>query len=154
MWYFLNAPLPKLCLVTLPNIKDGCHGFWLVEKLVKRTTDNRHKVMGKAHFSLQPWWTKYFLENYQLLPCLDTIGPVVSGKKLKFKSLQMTKRDGHQVMIIPHVNFSHFDLFNNHWVKLDQTLLWYFLNAPLPKLCPVTLPNIKDGWVQWFQERN
>jgi hypothetical protein len=32
-----------------------------------------------------------FLENYQLLPCLDTIGPVVSGKKLKFRSLRMTE---------------------------------------------------------------
>jgi hypothetical protein len=40
MWYFLNAPLPKLCPVTLPNIKDGCHGFWLVEKLVDNTSHN------------------------------------------------------------------------------------------------------------------
>ena len=79
---------------------------WLLKRSkCEKLTDDRqqtHKVMGKAHFSLQPWWTKYFLENYQFLPCLDTIGPVVSGKKLKFKSLQMTKRDGHQVMIIPH----------------------------------------------------
>ena len=30
MWYSLNAHLPKLCPLTLPNIKDG---FSLVEKL-------------------------------------------------------------------------------------------------------------------------
>ena len=77
-------------------------------------TDDRHKVMGKAHFSLQPWWTKYFLENYQLLPCLDTIDPVVSGKKLKFKSLRTTKRDGHQVMIIPHITLKGFIFIQAH----------------------------------------
>ena len=27
----LNAPLPKVCPLTLPNIKDGCHVFRLVE---------------------------------------------------------------------------------------------------------------------------
>jgi hypothetical protein len=43
------------------------------------------------------------------------------------------------------VNFSDFDLLKNHEVKLDQTLMWYSLNAPLPKVCPLTLPNIKDG---------
>ena len=33
MWYSLDDPLHKLCLVTLSNIQDGHPGFWLVEKL-------------------------------------------------------------------------------------------------------------------------
>jgi len=32
MWYSLDAPLPILCLVTLPYTQDGCHCFGLVEK--------------------------------------------------------------------------------------------------------------------------
>jgi hypothetical protein len=46
--------------------------------------------------------------KWTLLPRFNIIGPVVSGKRLKCKSLRTTGRDG--------------------------------------KLCPLTLPNIKDGF--------
>ena len=36
------------------------------------------------------------------------------------------------------VSFSHFNLLlRNHWVNLDQTLVEWSLDGPLPKLCPV-----------------
>jgi len=45
-------------------------------------TDDRCKVMGKAHLSLRPWGTKPFLRTikWTFLPHLNTISPVVSVK--------------------------------------------------------------------------
>ena len=31
------------------------------------------------------------------------------------------------------------------WLKLDHIWVWYSLDGPLPKLCPMTLPYIQDG---------
>ena len=50
------------------------------------------------------------------------------------------------VCCLSSIKFSHFDLLKNHRVKLNQILMWYSLNAPLPILCLLTLPNIKDGF--------
>jgi len=46
-------------------------------------------------------------------------------------------------------------LFKNHWAKLDQTRMWYFLEGPLSKLCAVTLSYIQDACYSfWLVERN
>ena len=33
----------------------------------------------------------------------------------------------------------------NYWANLNQTLLKWFLDGPLPKLCPVILTSNQDG---------
>jgi hypothetical protein len=87
----LNAHLPKLSPLTLPNIKDG---FSLVEKL---------EIFENL---LQNHWT--------LLPRFNIIVPVVSGKRLKCKSLRTTGRDGHQVMIIPRITLKGLIFIQAH----------------------------------------
>ena len=44
------------------------------------------------------------------------------------------------------VNFSHFNLLlRNHGANLDQTLLEWSLDDPLPKMCPVIPTSNQDG---------
>ena len=46
----------------------------------------------------------------------------------------------------PSVNISHFNLLlRNYWANLNQTLLKWFLDGPLPKLCPVIPTFNQDG---------
>ena len=46
----------------------------------------------------------------------------------------------------PSVNFSHFNqLLWNHWANLNQILVEWSLNGPLPKLCPVIPTSNQDG---------
>jgi hypothetical protein len=46
----------------------------------------------------------------------------------------------------PSVNFSHFNqLLWNHWANLNQTLVEWSLDGPLPKLCPVIPTSNQDG---------
>ena len=41
---------------------------------------------------------------------------------------------------------SHFNLLlRNHWPNCNQTLLEWFLDGPLPKLCPVIATSNQDG---------
>jgi hypothetical protein len=48
--------------------------------------------------------------------------------------------------IHPSVNFSHFNqLLWSHWANLNQTLVEWSLDGPLPKLCPVILTSNQDG---------
>ena len=61
----------------------------------------------------------------------------------------------HQVSFVVHpmssssssvVNFSHFNLLlRNHWANLDQTLVEWSLDGPLPKLCLVIPASNQDG---------
>jgi hypothetical protein len=45
----------------------------------------------------------------------------------------------------PSVNFSHFNqLLWSHWANLNQTLVEWSLDGPLPKLCPVILTSNQD----------
>ena len=49
-------------------------------------------------------------------------------------------------VVHPSVNFSHFDqLLWRHWANLNQTLVEWSLNGPLPKFCPVILTSNQDG---------
>ena len=49
-------------------------------------------------------------------------------------------------VVRPFVNFSHFkQLLWCHWANLNQTLVEWSLNGPLPKLCPVFLTSNQDG---------
>ena len=44
------------------------------------------------------------------------------------------------------VNFSHFNqLLWSHWANLNQTLVEWSLDGPLPKLCPVIPTSNQDG---------
>ena len=46
----------------------------------------------------------------------------------------------------PSVNFSHFNqLLWSHWANLNQTLVEWSLDGPLPKLCPVIPTSNQDG---------
>ena len=46
----------------------------------------------------------------------------------------------------PSVNFSHFNqLLWSHWANLNQTLVEWSLDGPLPKLCPVIPISNQDG---------
>jgi hypothetical protein len=46
----------------------------------------------------------------------------------------------------PSVNFSHFNqLLWNHWANLNQTLVEWSMDGPLPKLCPVFPTSNQDG---------
>jgi hypothetical protein len=46
----------------------------------------------------------------------------------------------------PSVNFSHFNqLLWSHWANLNQTLVEWSLDGPLPNLCPVILTSNQDG---------
>jgi hypothetical protein len=44
-------------------------------------------------------------------------------------------------MGISHKNL----LFRNHWVNSNQTLVEWFLDSPLPKMCPVIPTFNQDG---------
>jgi hypothetical protein len=47
---------------------------------------------------------------------------------------------------LPVVSFSHFNiLLRHHWANLEQTLLEWSLDGPLPKLCPVIPISNQDG---------
>ena len=93
-------------------------------------TDDRHKVMGKAHLSPLPWRTKSFLRTikWTLLPSLNTIGPMVLGKRLKCKSLRMMRTDGHQVMIIPLITLKGLIFIQAHPYQ-------YMKNTTQTKVC-------------------
>ena len=46
----------------------------------------------------------------------------------------------------PSFNFSHFNqLLWSHWVNLNQTLVEWSLDGPLPKLCPVIPTSNQNG---------
>ena len=46
----------------------------------------------------------------------------------------------------PSINISHFNLFlRNHWANCNQTMVEWFLDGLLPKLCPVILTSNQDG---------
>ena len=46
----------------------------------------------------------------------------------------------------PSVNFSHFNqLLWSNWANLNQTLVEWSLDGPLPKLCPVIPTSNQDG---------
>jgi hypothetical protein len=49
-------------------------------------------------------------------------------------------------VVRPSINFSHFNqLLLNHWANLNQTLVEWSLDGPLPKLCPVIPTSNQDG---------
>jgi hypothetical protein len=49
-------------------------------------------------------------------------------------------------VVRPSVNFSHFNqLLWSHWTNLNQTLVEWSLDGPLPKLCPVIPTSNQDG---------
>jgi hypothetical protein len=49
-------------------------------------------------------------------------------------------------VVRPSVNFSHFNqLLWSHWANLNQTLVEWSLDGPLPKLCPVIPTSNQDG---------
>jgi hypothetical protein len=59
----------------------------------------------------------------------------------------------HFVSVVSSVNFSHFDLLKNHWVKLNQTLMWYCLNA-LVRITRQHFVICISNWVKtmiWFE---
>jgi hypothetical protein len=46
----------------------------------------------------------------------------------------------------PSVNISHFNLLlRNHWANCNQSLVEWFLDGPLSKLCPVIPTSNQDG---------
>ena len=56
--------------------------------------------------------------------------------------------DHHWASVVcrPSVNFSHFNqLLWNHWANLNQTLVEWSLDGPLPKLCLVIPTSNQDG---------
>ena len=49
-------------------------------------------------------------------------------------------------VVRPSVNFSHFNqLLWSQWANLNQTLVEWSLDGPLPKLCPVIPTSNQDG---------
>ena len=49
-------------------------------------------------------------------------------------------------VVRPSVNFSHFNqILWSHWANLNQTLVEWSLDGPLPKLCPVIPTSNQDG---------
>jgi hypothetical protein len=53
---------------------------------------------------------------------------------------------------IPGMKFKKNLLLWNYWANLNQTLLKWFLDGPLPKLCPVIPTSNQDG--RQAQNRN
>ena len=50
------------------------------------------------------------------------------------------------VVCRPSFNFSHFNqLLWSHWANLNQTLVEWSLDGPLPNLCPVIPTSNQDG---------
>ena len=46
----------------------------------------------------------------------------------------------------PSVNFSHFNQLHwSHWANLNQTMVEWSLDGPLPKLCPVIPTSNQDS---------
>ena len=93
-----------------------------------QTTDT--KWWEKLIWALGPGELKTFLRTikWTLLPSLNTIGPMVLGKRFKCKSLRTMRRDGHQVMIIPLITLKGLIFIQAHPYK-------YMKNATQTKVC-------------------
>jgi hypothetical protein len=66
--------------------------------------------------------TRFFV-NFELLPILTDYANFKKGGMKLIKNL----------------------LLWNYWANLNQTLLKWFLDGPLPKLCPVIPTSNQDG---------
>jgi hypothetical protein len=55
----------------------------------EKLTDDKQQTQSDGKSSFQPWWTKYFLENYQLLPLVE--------KVVIFENLQNHGTDWNQI---------------------------------------------------------
>ena len=81
--------------------------------------DDRQQTQSDGKNSFEyfgPSELKTFMRTikWTLLPRFNIIVPVVSGKRLKCKSLRMTGRDGHQVMIIPRITLKGLIFIQAH----------------------------------------
>jgi hypothetical protein len=61
-------------------------------------------------------------------PTMNTIDPVVLGKRSKYKSLLTMSRDGHQVMIIPLITLKGLIFIQSHPYQ-------YMKNTTQTKVC-------------------
>jgi hypothetical protein len=71
---------------------------------------------------------------------------IVQNKRPFFSSGQVSYCHHWASVVRPSVNFSHFNqLLWSRWANLNQTLVEWSLDGPLPKLCPVIPTSNQDG---------
>ena len=90
-------------------------------------TDDKHKVMGKAHLSPLPWRTKSFYENYQMDTPTKFEHNWSCGLREEIKMYKFTD-DGHQVMIIPLITLKGLIFIQAHPYQ-------YMKNTTQTKVC-------------------
>ena len=98
-------------------------------------------------------WSKFDDRKMIFFSPADTgsCAPVVDISKLIFFSSpdpkgQVSYCHHWSSVVRPPVNFSHFNqLLWSHWANLNQTLVEWSLDGPLPKLCPVIPTSNQAG---------
>jgi hypothetical protein len=83
---------------------------------------------GTVHYTVKRFWTDQFLAH--LKGSCELLSPL----SVRHLSVRLS------------VNFSHFNqLLWSHWANLNQTLVEWSLDGPLPKLCLVIPNSNQDG---------
>ena len=94
-------------------------------------------TLNKPHYMLP---NKSCMFYYPLPPFFSSPDPG-SGELLSPVSVRRLSS-----VVRPAVSFSHFNqLLWSHWANLNQTLVEWSLDCPLPKLCPVIPTSNQDG---------
>jgi hypothetical protein len=97
-------------------------------------------------------WNVFYKQQYSMVtPVIQSYSPCFTF--LFFLLAHLTQRVIWAVVtterpssVRPSINFSHFNqLLWSHWANLNQTLVEWSLDGPLPKLCPVFLTSNQDG---------
>ena len=79
--------------------------------------------------------------------CYDPLPNMALHRQFLFLIGQFLAHCHHWAFVVrPSVNFSHFNqLLWSHWANLNQTLVEWSLDGPLPKMCPVIPTSNQDG---------
>jgi hypothetical protein len=95
------------------------------------------------HMQKYLWWKRY-LTMMQLVSFFSSPDPKGHASYCH-----------HWASVVrPSVNFSHFNqLLWSHWDNLNQTLVQWSLDGPLPKFCPVITTSNQDGHQAKIEKR-
>jgi hypothetical protein len=115
----------------------------LVKKIILKSCkeSNAIKPYGKNAYVV-------FFQNFDWKPAAVIQRGRLKNRKLlsKIRLLSVCKLLSPLSVRRPSVNFSHFNqLLWSHWANLNQTLVEWSLDGPLPKKCPVIPTSNQDG---------
>jgi hypothetical protein len=100
------------------------------------------KVYHTLRYGMQYWLTRNMFESSEILYFLAHLTRFIWAW-----AIVTTERPSSVVRpFVRSVNVSHFNqLLWSHWANLNQTLVEWSLDGPLPKVCPVIPTSNQDG---------